>query len=210
MCLPSSPYQRPPINIAPTPPILQPLSFTSEPIMDLNDLMSSAARSAVTLIPPEPAQRIHHVQSDCGHYGSPRLNRSHSLLRNFSLRSRNSFSLHTRQTQGHSLSVPRPANARSDSAPSSTLSGSSLLSVWKKWRAKSVTNLSTLDGLDAIPASDHPMSCPQGPARKRSLFLPVGRLIAPFQIPSLSSSSPPSSDDLPCVIIVSFCFPFYG
>jgi hypothetical protein len=183
MCLRSSPYQ-PPLKIAPTPPVLQPFSFPSEPIIDLNDLMSM---SAVTCIPPESVagpssqQRIHHVQSDCGHYGSPRLNRSHSLLRNFSLRSRNT--------------PIRPGNARWDSAPASTASGSSLLAVWKKWRGKSVTNLSTFD--DA--AQPHPM---QGPARKRSLFLPVGRLIAPFQFPS----SPPS-DDSPCVvIIVSFFY----
>ena len=71
---------------------------------------------------------------------------------------------------------------------------------------KSVTNLSTLNGQNGELDNDIPVhhlaeSCPQGPARKRSPFLPVGRLMAPFQIPSSSS---PSSDDLPCVIIVSF------
>lgn len=206
MCVPSS---SPSLNIAPT---LQPLSFTSEPVIDLNDLMSSATMPAVTFIPPELAgptehssqQCIQHAQSDCGHYDSPQLKHSHSLLRNFSLRSRNSFSLRTRHNQVHcpppSLSAP---SARTDSASASTASGSS--SVWKKWRVKSVTN-STLDGqdgeLDVVPALHHAMSSCQGPARKRSLFLPVSRLIAPFRI---SSSSPPS-DDEPCIIIVSFSF----
>ena len=214
MCIPSFPYQPPQslsLNIAPTSPTLQPLSFTSEPIIDMNDLMSSAAMPAVTFIPPElpgPAhhssqQCIHHAQSDCGHYGSPQLNRSHSLLRNFSLRSRNSFSLRSRQNQRHcpppSLSAPRPGIVRTDSTSASTASGSSLLSIWKKWRVKSVTDLSpsTVDGQDR--ELDGPQA--QGPARKGSTFLPVRRLVAPFQIPS--STSPPS-DDLPCVIKVSF------
>ena len=217
MCIRSPPSQPPRcsyLSVTPTPPTLQPLSFTSEPLITLNDLMSSPVIPAVTI--PELAgptqhssqQPIHHAQSDCGHYGSPQVNRSHSLLRNFSLRSRNSFSLRTRQSQRHcpptSLSAPKPGIVRTSSTSASTASGSSLLSVWKKWRVRSVTVFSTtvpstLDGqdgeLDAIPA----ISRPQGPARKRSLFLPVGRLIAPFQIPSSSLSS-----DSPCVIIVSF------
>lgn len=216
MCIPSSPSQpprSPSPNIAPTPPALQPLTFTSKPIIDLNDLMSkmmsSTAMAAVTPELADPAQhssqqRIHHAQSDCGHYGSPQLNRSHSLLRKFSLQSRNGFSLPTRQNRVHcpppSLSVPRPGNVRTHSASASTASVSS---AWKKWRVKSVTNLSALDGqdgeLDAISAH-HAMSYPQVPARKRSLFLSVSRLIAPFRIPS----STPPSDDEPCVIIVGF------
>lgn len=222
MCIrspPSQPPRCPSLTVAPTPPTLQPLYFTSEPLISLNDLMSSPAMPAVTI--PELAgptqhssqQRVHHAQSDCGHYGSPQLSRSHSLLRNFSLRSRNSFSLRTRQNQRHrppiSLTAPKPGNVRTGSTSSSTTSGSSLLSVWKKWRLKSLTILSTLDGQDgskeldvSIPAR-HAISRPQGPARKRSLFLPVGRLIAPFQIPS---SSPPS-DDSTSIIIVSFSFP---
>lgn len=211
MCIPSSPYQppRPPSpKIAATPPIIQPLSFTFEPIMDLNALMSSAASPAVTFTPPElpeplQQQRIHHVHSDCGHYGSssPQLNRSHSLLRNFSLRSRNT--LRRRQNQGHrplpSLSVSRSAFVRknSTSAPSAR-SGSSFLSVWKKW-VKNVTSLNPLEGEFNTIAHHHAMSSLQGPAtaRKRNLFLPVGRLVPPFQIPS--STLPPSD-----IIIVSF------
>lgn len=217
MCIPSSPYQPPHLpspKIAATPPTLQPLSFTFEPSMDLNALMSSAATPAVTFIPPdlpegpEPTQqqRIHHVHSDCGHYGSPpQLNRSHSLLRNFSLRSRNT--LRKRQNLGHrplpSLSASRPKIARkkSTSAPTAS-SGSSLFSVWKKW-VKNVTSLNPLDGeFDVISTHHHTMSL-QGPvtSRKRNLFLPVGRLIPPFQIPS---STLPPSDDSPCIIIVSF------
>lgn len=222
MCIRSSPYEpprSPSLNIADTPPTLQPLSFTSEPIIDLNELMSSSAMTlpAVTFIPPEHAeptqlssqQRTRLAHSDCGHYGSPQLSRSHSLLRNFSLRSRNSFSLRRRQNQGHrpppSLSASR-GSVRTDSTSASMHSESSILSVWKKWRVKSVTNLNTSDSqegeLDIIPAQHHAMSCcPQGTARKRSFFLPVGRLITPFQIPS--SASPPS-DDSPSIIMVSF------
>ena len=209
MCIPSSPYLpplSPSLDTTATPPSLQPLSFISEPIVDLNELMSSPAMPAVTFIPPEHSenatqQRVHHTHSDCGHYGSsPQLNRSHSLLRNFSLRSRNT--LRKRQNQGRrSPSVPtsRPGVVRSDSTSAST--ASSLLSVCKKW-VKSVTTLDGQDGeLAAIPTQHHAMSCPQGTAIKRSFFLPVGRIIAPFQIPS--STSPPS-DDSPSIIIVSF------
>jgi hypothetical protein len=169
----------------------------------MNDLIM--AMPAVTFIPPEAPELAgpqhssqRHVQSDCGHYESPQLNRSHSLLRNFSLRSRNSFSLHTRQNQGH---CSPPGNVGIDSASASKASGSSLLSVWKKWRVKRITSISQDGEIDAIPAHHHPVSCPPGPARKRSLFLPVGKLTAPFQ------SSP--SDDSPGVIIVSF-LPFSG
>lgn len=205
MSIPSSPYQPPQsLNIAATPPTLLPLSFPSEPTIDLHELMSSTAMPAVTFIPPELAehsaqQRIHHTHSDCGHYGSPpQVNRSQSLLRNFSLRSRNT--LRKRQNQGRRPPLSLSAGVRkTDSTSASTTT--SLLSVWKKW-VKTVTALDAQDGeLAAIPAQHHAMSCPQGSARKRSFFLPVGRIIAQLQIPSLAS---PPSDDSPSIIMVSF------
>ena len=206
MCIPSSPYQPQQSSsfyISDTPPTLHPLSFTSEPIINLDELMSSAATPAVSFIPPQLAehsseQRIHHAHSDCGHYGSPHLNRSQSLLRNFSVRSRNT--LRKRQIQGHrplqSLSASRPGILTTESTSASTASSSSILSVWKKW-VKSVTNPSTSDGQDGelvvIPTNHHAVSCLQGPARKRTQILPVGR-----------SSTLPPSDESTCIILVSF------
>jgi len=198
MCIPSSPYQPPQSSsfyVPDTPPTLRPLSFTS---IDLDELMSSAATPAVSFIPPQLAehaseQRIHHAHSDCGHYASPHLNRSHSLLRNFSLRSRNT--LRKRQIQGHRpLQSLSAGILRTDSTSASMSSGSSILSVWKKW-VKSVTNLSTADGQDGelVAITTHHHACLQGPARKRTQILPDGR-----------SSTLPPSDDSPSIIIVSF------
>lgn len=162
-----------------------------------------------TYSPAELASHQHrqHAKSDCGHYDSPRLKHSHSLLRSFSLRSRNNFSLRKSSPQIRVpplASTPGNATASTDSGSSHTNSSS----VWKKWRVKCITNFSTF-GQDRDPAVHDTMSCPQGSARKRILpLVAVSRLVAPFQFPSSSSSS--SSDDLPCVSIVSLLFHSVG
>jgi hypothetical protein len=193
--------------------ILLPLSL---PSMDLNDLGSSSPAVTATSAEHSSHRRTQHAQSDCGHYHSPQLKPSHSLLRNFSLRSRNTLSLRKVNCPPPPPLASRPANVRNHSASPSMDSTSSdtnsSSSVWKKWRVKCVPNPNTLgarDGdLNVVPAYRDTVSCPHRSARKRSLFLPflnVSRLVAPFQIPSSSSSSS-SSDDSPCVIIVSFLF----
>lgn len=164
---------------------------------------------AVAVIPENHSitgHSSHHVQSDCGHYGSSQLKPSRSLLRNFSLRSRNGFSLPTNRARSPTPSS-RPDNVRnySTSASVSTESGASdTSSIWKKRRVKSAThrNANSAEAAGELDVyRDRPVSCPQGSARKRSFFFTISRLLAPFQS-SLSSPSP--SDDSPCGIIVSF------
>lgn len=209
---------------SPLPPTLQPLSFASGPIVDLDELLSSSSmvngrlplstRSpAVTSIPANhlagPTQHSAeqptiHSLSDCGHYGSqPRLGRSHSLLRNFSLRSRNS-SMPSHQNQ---LPPPPFASRLADisgsacdstsQSHSTTISDSSsdsnFSSIWKKWRVKS-----------AGEPPHHVPTLRQERGRKRSLFVPfinVSRLVA-------FSSSPSSSHDSSSVFVVSVFFLF--
>ena len=184
--------------------------------MDPNDLGSSSPAVTATSAEHSSHHRTQHAQSDCGHYDSPHLKSSHSLLRNFSLRSRNTLSLRKVHCPPPPPLASRPANVRDHSASpsmdSSSSDANSSSSVWKKWRVKCVPNSNTLsarDGdLNVVPPYRDTVSCPQRSARKRSFFLPflnVSRLVAPFQIPSSSSSSS-SSDDSHCVIIVSFLF----
>lgn len=207
---------------SPLPPTIQPLSFISEPLIDLNELttMTKSPPSGTTLTSiPEGTSSAHRTyQSDCGHHGPPPNKRSHSLLRSFSLRSRKSFSLrkcrHQTQVQkppplplgivGAADKPSRKSSRPPDVNPS--------FSTWKKWR---VRILSTLAGQeDETDASDIPdlVSCPmsQEPARRKGIFLPfatVSRLVGTLQILSSSSSSP---DDSPYILAVShFSFQFH-
>ncbi|KAF8808150.1 hypothetical protein BYT27DRAFT_6605086 [Phlegmacium glaucopus] len=173
-------------------PTLQPLVFTSEPIIDLANLHDDlptmiheqrphhklTEASTITFnhlaIPTEDSshQNRHHAQSDCGHggHGSPRLKRNHSLLRHFSLRSKDSFTLRKSRHQDRVRLPPPPLVLAEDGH---STNGS--LSIWKRWRVKSF-NTSGPNINDGISS---PMTRSQG------LGIVVSRLVALF-----SSSCP--------------------
>lgn len=210
-----------------SPSTLQPLT---EPIA--NDLMTMIheqhPHQTVTFdhlaVPAEQHsshQPKQHAQSDCGHDSPP----NHSLLRHFSLRSRNSFSLRKSRHQNRVLPPPpllalepysKPEKVRTDSGSTASQSHStngSSLSLWKKWRVRSVSEYSSRNtsALGLVEHEEGPVtgyhnatSTHQAPVRKRSLFLPfvtVTRLIAPFQFSSSEAEAEDSS-----VGIVSFLF----
>ena len=168
-------------------------------------------------VPTTSHQRRHHqAKSDCGHDSSPQLKRSRSLLRNFSLRSRNSFTLRKSKRQHIEPSSSAASSSQnvgkdlgfsaSQSYSTNYSNGSSdinsSLSMWKRWRMSEIRSRNN-SGVEEKELHHDAISSPmtQSPARKRSLrflpFISVGRFAAPFHT-SLSSQENSSG------VVVSF------